>query len=70
MEVLKPLAEEKMEELQAKWLVLCGEEVVMDSKHLEYPDSKTLEAIGKQHDSISFLFEREEFIEEIAAYYR
>jgi len=66
MEVLRPLAEEKMDELQAKWLVLCGKEVVADSEHLEYPDSKTLEAIGEQHDRIPFLFEREEFIEEIA----
>jgi len=65
MEVLKPLAKEKMDELQARWLVLCGIEVAADSEHLEYPDSKTLEAIGKQHDRIPFLFEREEFIEEI-----
>lgn len=67
MEVLKPLAEEKMDELQVKWLVLCGEEVVLDSKHLAYPDLRTLKAIGKQYDRIPFLFDREEFIEEISS---
>ncbi|MCJ7632427.1 response regulator [Candidatus Bathyarchaeota archaeon] len=60
-------AKRKMQELKARWIVVCGTEVVRHSTDLGSlltPDE--LEVQGKEHNLVPFLFTDTEAIEEIS----